>query len=133
MFSDIARVRTALKDRLAPSLPQRWTVEENLKQPPTEYRAPLLTFEFTRFDPDANGQPLGAGFAAATIDLVLGSPMSADEKGEDDVDQLALTLVQLVDRQSDMWWTSAEKQRLEATGQWVWRIHTIVLTESKEQ
>lgn len=133
MFSDIAGVRAALKVRLAPSLPERWLIEENLKQPPTEYRSPLITFEFTRFESAPDGQELGAGQVGAAIDLVLGSPMSADEKGEDDVDQLALTLVQVIDRQSDMYWSTADKQRLEATGQWVWRIHTIVLTESKEQ
>ncbi|KKX96693.1 hypothetical protein [Microbacterium sp. Ag1] len=131
MFSDIAGVRAALKERLAPDLPVRWSIEENLKQPPTEYRAPLITFEFTRFEAAPDGQELGAGQVGAAVDLVLGSPMTADEKGEDDVDQLALTLVQVLDRQSDMYWSTAEKQRLES-GQWVWRIHTIVLTESKE-
>lgn len=132
MFSDIAGVRGALKERLAPSLPNRWSIEENLKQPPTEYRAPLITFEFTRFESAPDGQELGAGQVGAAVDLVLGSPMTAEEKGEDDVDQLALTLVQVIDTQSDMYWSTAEKQRLD-TGQWVWRIHTIVLTESKEQ
>ncbi|MFD8768454.1 MULTISPECIES: hypothetical protein [Microbacterium] len=132
MFSDIAGVRAALKERLAPSLPTTWAIEENLKQPPTEYRSPLMTFEFTRFDSAPDGQALGPGQVGAAVDLVLGSPMTAEEKGEDDVDQLALTLVQVIDTQSDMYWSTAEKQRLD-TGQWVWRIHTIVLTESKEQ
>ncbi len=63
---------------------------------------------------------------------MLGSPKTTEGGGEDDVDQLALTLVQVIDVQSDMFWSSAEKQRLTA-GQWVWRVHTIVLTESKEK
>lgn len=132
MFSDIAGVRAALKERLAPKLPAPWMINAAIKQPPTEYRDPLITFEFTRFESAPEGQELGAGQVGASVDLVLGSPMTADEKGEDDVDQLALTLVQVIDAQSDMYWSTAEKQRLES-GQWVWRIHTIVLTESKEQ
>ncbi|UUE19888.1 hypothetical protein [Microbacterium sp. J1-1] len=132
MFSDIAGIRTALKERLATSLPYGWEISEYLKQPPTEYRSPLITFEFTRLDSAPDGRELGAGQVGAAIDLVLGSPKTADATGEDDVDQLALTLVQVIDAQSDMYWSTAEKQRLE-TGQWVWRIHTIVLTESKEQ
>jgi hypothetical protein len=132
MFSDIAGVRVALKERLAPKLPDTWTINEALKQPPTEYRDPLITFEFTRFESAPDGQELGAGQVGASVDLVLGSPMTADDKGEDDVDQLALTLVQVIDAQSDVYWSTADKQRLDS-GQWVWRIHTIVLTESKEQ
>lgn len=92
----------------------------------------MVTFEFTRFESAPDGQELGTGQVGAAIDLVLGSPMTAEETGEDDVDQIALTLVQVIDAQSDMWWSTADKQRL-ASGQWVWRIHTIVLTESKEQ
>lgn len=132
VFSDIAGVRAALKERLAPSLPARWVIEENLKEPPTEYRSPLITFEFTRFESAPDGRELGAGQVGAAVDLVLGSSMTAAGDGEDDVDQLALTLVQVIDRQSDMYWSTAEKQRL-AAGQWAWRIHTIVLTESKEK
>lgn len=132
MFSDIAGVRAALKERIARELPEKWTISQAIKQPPTEYREPLVTFEFTRFDSTANGAPLPPGQVGAAIDLVLGSPKTADETGEDDVDQLALTLVQVIESQSDIFFDSAEKQRLEASGQWVWRIHTIVLTTSKE-
>lgn len=131
MFSDIAGVRAALKDRLKPSLPTRWTIEEHLKQPPTEYRSPLVTFEFTQFEGSVNGQDLSRGQVAANVDLVIGSPKTADSTGEDDVDELALTLIRVIDDQSDMYWSTAEKQRLDA-GQWVWRIHTTVLTTSKE-
>lgn len=132
MFSDIAGVRAALKARLAPALPDHWSIEEHLSQPPTEYRAPLITFEFTRLESAPDGQTLGSGQVGAAVDIVLGSPKTVEGGGEDDVDQLALTLVQVIDVQSDMFWSSAEKQRLTA-GQWVWRVHTIVLTESKEK
>lgn len=131
MFSDIAGVRTALKERLAPSLPGDWAIEKNLKQPPTEYRAPLLTFEFTRFDGAPYGQQLATGQVGALVDMVLGSPKSTDGAGEDDVDQIVLTVINLIEAQSDIFWDSADKQRLE-TGQWVWRIHTAVITSSKE-
>lgn len=130
MFSDIATVRTALKERLTPALPVGWEINENLTKPPTEYRKPLITFEFTRFASTAGGQALGPGQVAAMVDLVLGSPKTTDA-GEDEVDQLALSLVQAIDKQSDMFWADAEKQRFD-TGQWVWRIHTTVLTTSKE-
>lgn len=132
MFSDIATVRGALKERLTPELPEAWEIAAFIRQPPTEYRSPLITFEFTRFTGAVNGKPLPPGQVGAAIDLVLGSPKTADETGEDDVDQLALTLVQVIESQSDIFFDSAEKQRLEASGQWVWRIHTLVLTNSKE-
>lgn len=131
MFSDIAGVRTALKERLAPLLPAGWSIEPSLKQPPTEYRSPLVSFWFTRLDSSPDGQPLGPGQVGAAVDLILGSPMST-EAGEDDVDQAALSLVQAIDAQSDMYWSTADKDKLPA-GQWIWTIHTIVLTESKEQ
>lgn len=131
MFSDIAGVRAALKERIAPLLVEQWDIQQNLKDAPTEFRAPLLTFEFTRLDSTVNGQALGPGQAAAGIDLILSSPKSTED-GEDQVDDLALVLVQIIDAQSDIFWSSAEKQRLPGN-QWAWRVHTTVLTESKEQ
>lgn len=130
MFSDLGSVRAALKARLAPEVPERWTIQENLKTPPTEYRNPLITFEFSRFEPEAFGQPLGHGYVAAVIDIIVGSPMS-EEKGEDDADQLALTLIRAIEKQSDMYWAPATKQVFD-TGQVVWRIPTTVITETKE-
>lgn len=131
MFSDIASVRTALHDRLAPLLPATWNIEPALQQPPSEFLRPLLIFEFTRLAPDADGQPLGPGAAAAGIDLILGTPKIREGVAEDDVDALVLTLVRAIDAQSDIYWSGAEKQRIEASGQWLWRIHTTVIT-SKE-
>lgn len=128
MFSDIGGVRAALKDRLAPLLPATWTIEKNLKNPPTEYRRPLVTFEFTRFASTAGGADLPRGSVAAEIDIVLGSPSSTDEDG---LDQLALTLIQAIDSQSDLFWDTAEKGQLPGN-QWCWRIHTTVITKSKE-
>lgn len=133
MFSDLAGVRAELKTRLEPEVPTGWDIAAFIKQPPAEYRTPLIIFEFTRFESTANGQPLGPGQVAAAIDIVLGSPMSTEDKGEDDVDQLVLTLIQSLDSHSDIFWDSAEKQRLDSAGQWVWRIRTIVLTHTKEQ
>lgn len=132
MFSDLAGVRSALKERLHLNVPEDWEIAEFIRQPPTEYRTPQIIFEFTRFESTANGAPLGPGQVAAAIDVILGSPKTAEETGEDDVDELALTLIQVIDAQSDIFWSDAEKQRLTA-GQWVWRIHTTVLTNSKEQ
>ena len=130
MFSDIAGIRAALADRLRPNLPTKWKIEQALKEPPQEFLSPLLVFEFTRLAPDADGQPLGPGHASAGVDLIIGTPKTAEGPGEDDVDQLALSLVRVIDAQSDIYWSGAEKQRLES-GQWVWRIHTTVIT-SKE-
>lgn len=132
MFSDIAGVRAALKERLAPALPDGWTIDEYVKQPPAEYKSPLVMFVFERIDSAPGGQQLGPGQVGAGFDIILGSSKTVEGPGEDDVDQLALTLVQVIDNQSDMFWASAEKQRLQA-GQWSWRITTTVLTSSKEQ
>jgi hypothetical protein len=132
MFSDISGVRTALAARLRPALPSTWKIEPALKEPPPEFLRPLLVFEFTRIDAAANGEPLPPGTAAAGIDLILGTPQTTEGPAEDDVDELALTLVKVVDAQPDIFWSSAEKQRLVESGQWLWRIHTTVLTKTKE-
>lgn len=131
MFSDIAGVRAALKERLAASVPAPWQIDEFIREPPTEYRSPQVLFEFSRFERTVNGQPLASGFVAAVVDILVGSPLTIEGEGEGDADDLALTLVRVIDNQSDMYWDSAEKQKLPA-GQWAWRIHTIVITESKE-
>lgn len=132
MFSDIAGVRTALASRLKPLLPTRWKVEAALKEPPAEFLSPLIVFEFTRITSSTTeGAPLPPGTAGAEIDLIVGTPKTREGEAEDDVDELVLTLVKALDKQSDIFWASAEKQRLES-GQWVWRIHTTVLTQTKE-
>lgn len=130
MFSDVAHVRAALEDRIEPALPDRWRIEPNLKNPPHEYLSPLVTFEFTRFTTTVNGQDLPPGQAAASIDLILGSPMTKDVEGEDDVDAIALTVIGVIDAESDIYWDTAEKQRLP-DGQWVWRLHTTALTSTR--
>lgn len=132
MFSDLAHVRQALKERLAPGLPATWTINEFIKTPPTEYRNPLVTFEFTRLDRQAGGQNLAAGCVAAVVDIIVGSPKTAEETGEDDADQLVLALTRVIDAESDIYWDSADKQVMAGTGQWAWRIHTTVITSSKE-
>ncbi|WP_338371922.1 hypothetical protein, partial [Enterococcus faecium] len=81
MFSDIAGVRAALKERLAPALPPTWTIKEYIKQAPTEYRSALVIFEFNRLESAPDGQELGRGQVGAAVDLILGSPMTAEEKG----------------------------------------------------
>lgn len=133
MFSDLAHVRKELSLRLSPLLPSLWKIEPNLVQPPTEYHSPLLTFEFKRFESTVDGRFLGYGQAAARIDLVLGSTMTADRTGEDDIDSIVLRLIRAIDVQPDMFWDSADKERLGDTGQWVWRIHALVLTATKER
>lgn len=131
MFSDIAGIRDALHDRLRPLVPWEWKIEKALREPPQEFLSPLVVFSFTRLDGTAEGTPLPRGTAAAGVDLILASPKTNEGKGEDDVDQLALTLVQAIDAQPDLFWSNAEKQRLES-GQWYWRIHMTVITKTKE-
>ena len=131
MFSDIAGVRAALKERLSPALPDGWTIDEYVRQAPTEYRAPAVMFVFERIESAPDGQQLAPGQVGAAIDIMVGSPKTVEGPGEDDVDELALTLVHVLDRQPDLAWSTAEKQRLSA-GQWAWRISTIALTSSKE-
>lgn len=131
MFSDIASVRTALEARLRPLLPPRWKIDAALKEPPQEFLSPLVIFEFTRIASSSEGTPLPPGTAGAEIGIVLCTPKTREGDAEDDVDELVLTLVKALDAQSDIFWASAEKQRLES-GQWAWRIHTTVLTQTKE-
>lgn len=132
MFSDLAQARTALKERLSPHVPDAWEIDAFIRQLPTEFRNPIIIFEFTRFERSANGAPLAPGFVAASVDIIIASSQTADSKGEDDVDSLVLALVRVLDKESDIYWDSADKQRAETTGQWVWRIHATVLTETKE-
>lgn len=131
MFSDIAGVRAALKERLQPLVPDAWTINEYLSQAPTEYKSPLIIFEFTTIESRPDGVQLAPGQVGAGIDIIIGSPKSVEDIGENDVDELALKLVQVIDRQSDMAWSGGIKQNLSQR-QWAWRIRTIVLTSSKE-
>lgn len=131
MFSDLARARSSLKERLAPHVPDSWEINEFVRQLPTEFRNPVIVFEFHRFERSANGVPLAPGFVAATFDIIIASSQTVEREGEDDIDSLALALVRVLDKESDIYWDSADKQKAD-TGSWLWRIHTTVLTETKE-
>ena len=132
MFSDLAQARDALKERLTPHIPDTWDIDPFIRQLPTEFRNPIIVFEFTRFERSANGEPLAPGFVAASFDIIIASSQTSESRGEDDIDSLVLALVRVLDKESDIYWDSADKQRASDNGQWIWRIHTTVLTETKE-
>lgn len=129
MFSDLASIRTALRDRLGPALPEEWRIVDHIATP-AETIVPILHFEFTGIDSTANGQPLGRDTVACSFDLVIETPRSDDAGAEDDVDDHVLTLARVLQKSSDIYWDTARKQRLADGGHMTWRVSLTLLTNT---
>lgn len=126
MFSDISALRAELKARIEPELPAGWVIKEYLTEA-VESLTPAVYFEFARFDSKADGQPLGAGYANAEVDIWVTDPKTDEQRSEDAVDSHVVRIINIIDSHSDIYWDSAEKQRL-STGPLAWRIKTSAIT-----
>jgi hypothetical protein len=142
VFSDLSEIRADLKARLQPStgqvipgaatvpglvqIPHDWTIVDHIAAP-HESLVPVLYFEFTGVDSDANGQPLGRDTVACSIDLVIETPRSDAGGAEDDVDSYVLRLAQALQKADDIFWSTARKQRLTDGGHMTWRISLTIL------
>jgi hypothetical protein len=126
MFSDISAIREELKARIAPELPDGWVVKEYLTEA-IESLTPVVYFEFVRFDSKADGQPLGKGYAGAEFNIWITDPKTDDKGSEDAVDTHVVRIINIIDSHSDIYWESAEKDRLK-TGPLAWSIKAFAIT-----
>jgi hypothetical protein len=126
VFSDLAEIRTDLKERLAPDLPEEWRILDYITGP-IESLQTVVYFEFTGLDSAEGGRPLGRDTVACAIDLVIASPRSDDGGAEDDVDAAVLKLAQALQASDDIFWSNGKKQRID-NGSQVWRLSLTVLT-----
>lgn len=130
MFSDLATIRAAVKDLLTPILPNKWKPKDSLEGT-VNALTPVWYIEFTRLDSTEGGAPLGRGQVAAGIRLIVTDPKKDTSKAEDDVDQHVLTLILALDPHADLFWSSAEKRRLD-TGELAWAVELVALVETPD-
>lgn len=125
MFSDLPAFRAELRDRLTAALPDEWEIVKDLMAV-TVSLVPAVYIEFTKFETTLNGDPLGRGQVAATAELVLVDPRTADVVAEKAIEDEVVPLIRELDKSSDIGWSTATKFRLDS-GPLAWRISTIAL------
>ena len=126
MFSDLAAIRTAVRERLEPILPDEWKWETSVADAPQKALVPVVYLEFVRIESAPDGQPLGPGSAGARFNLIVATPSTA-ERGEDDADDCVHRLVSVLEHTPDLYWSDATKLRLD-DGRLAWRIDVLALT-----
>lgn len=127
MFSDPATIRTELRDRLKPLLPEKWRIIDNLSQAVDTVVASVY-FEFTEVSSSVNGTPLDRFTVAAKFDLVVASAGAGDEDG---ADADLVTLAHALQRFDDIYWDTAKKERL-SNGALAWRFPLTLLSTIEE-
>jgi hypothetical protein len=125
MFSSIAEIRTAVRDRLAPVLPASWMWIPNADTLTTAAR-PTVYIEFTGIASTVNGEPLARGEAVPQLNLVVTDPHTDTAKAEDAVDEHLLRVLAKVEYDDDLHWSTGSKRRLE-NGQLAWIIPLVAL------
>lgn len=127
MFSDPATIRTELRDRLKPLLPEKWRIIDNLSQAVDTVVASVY-FEFTEVSSSVNGTPLDRFTVAAKFDLVVASAGAGDEDG---ADADLVTLAHALQQCDDIYWDTAKKERL-SNGALAWRFPLTLLSTIQE-
>lgn len=125
MLTSIPAVRDELKARLAEALPDHWEIVKDLTAANVSL-VPAVYIEFTEINTEANGAPLGAGTVAASVDLVLVDPRTADAEAEGAIEDEIVPLIQELDTHADLNWSIARKFRQDA-GPLSWRLSLIAL------
>lgn len=126
MFSDIPALRAELNERLAAALPADWEIVPDLMAANVGL-VPAVYIEFTKLDTEFEGAPLGrGGGVAASVDLVLADPRTADGEAEFAIEEHVVPLLRQLDQSDDIGWSTATKVKLES-GPLAWRISCIAL------
>lgn len=125
MFSDIPALRGELQARLREALPQEWEIVPDLMAPNVGL-VPAVYIEFTKLDSELNGEPLGRGQVAASVDLVLIDPRTADGAAEAAIEDEIVPLLRELDSSDDIGWSAATKIRQDS-GPLSWRVSCIAL------
>lgn len=128
MFTDLASIRTAVKERLTPLLPADWKWELTIEAR-SKARVPVVYVEYTQLDTTDEGGNLPRGQVSARFNLVIVDPLTDTEKAEAAVDEHVLRIVRALDEQDDIYWTTATLGR-EPTGELRWEIACAAITET---
>lgn len=130
MFSDLATIRAAVRERLTPALPDSWDWEEYVTESPSKSLVPVVFLEFTGLESAPDGQPLGRGQAGARFQIIVADP-GTSERAEDAVDEHMLRLIGVLEHSDDLYWSTGTKQRLP-DGRMAWRVDVLALTETPQ-
>jgi len=128
MFSDLATIRTDVKDRLTAILPSTWRCEATLEGT-IKALVPVLYIEFVRIDTVVQGQPLPQGQVGTSFNVIITDPQTDAEKAEDAVDAHVLKVLGSLDKFADIYWENAEKKRLQ-DGPMAWTISVLALAST---
>lgn len=128
MFTDLASIRAAVKERLTPLLPEAWDIEPTIEER-SKRRIPVLYLEFVKFDTSDESGDLAHGQVSAKFNLIIVDPQTDTGKAEDAVDEHVLRVVKAIDPQPDIFWTTADLGR-EPTGEMRWAISCSALVET---
>jgi len=130
MFTDLASIRTAVKDRLTPLLPSGWKFEPTLEGT-VKALTPVLYIEFVRVDTRQEGAPLGAGQVLASFNLIITDPKTDTAKAEDAVDSHLVPIIRALDSFDDLYWENTEKRRLQ-DGPLAWIVQAFAFVKTIE-
>lgn len=125
MFSSVTELRTELKERLEAALPAEWEIVKDLMAANVGL-VPAVYIEFLELNTIVNGQPCAPGTVAASVDVVVVDPRTADGEAEAAVEDELVPVLRALDAHSDLAWSVAKKIRLD-TGPLSWRISLIAL------
>lgn len=126
MFSSIPALRDELAQLLRGALPDTWEVVPDLMAKDVAL-VPAVYIEFKELDTvTAKGEELGRGTVAASVDLVLADPRSADGVAEGAIEDHVVPLLKALDTHSDLGWSKAVKVRLDS-GPLAWRVSLTTL------
>jgi hypothetical protein len=125
MFSSVPEFRAELRDRLVEVLPEAWEIVPDLMAANVSL-VPAVYIEFTAIDAEFQGAPLGPGQAAASVDLVVVDPRSADGEAEAAIEDELVPVLRAIDAHSDIAWSKATKVRLDS-GPLSWRVNLTAL------
>lgn len=130
MFTDLATLREAVKDRLTPLLPADWACVPYLEGMSKALK-PVWYIEYTAVESAVNGQELGEGQVAPSLNIIITDPKTDTQKAETAVDGHVLQVIRALDEFDDIYWTRIEKKRLE-DGPMAWTFSVFALASTKE-
>lgn len=125
MFSDLASIRTAVKERLAPLLPEKWKWETTVAETAEKSLVPVVYVEFTGIESAPDGTPLGRGTAGARFNIIVADNKTG-EQGESATDEHVLRIVAAIEHTDDLYWSTATKARFP-DGRLYWAITVLAL------
>lgn len=115
-----------LVSTLTAALPTRWKIRD-AEAKPVKALGIVLFFEQLDFHSEVNGEELPRGFVGVDYMLTLTSPEANVTKATKAVTDALLELLPALDEMPDLYWSDAEKQRLE-TGETAYRLPVTLIS-----